>query len=99
MIRVALAAICAAACAVAGCGDRYERNDLELVTAYRAKELCSCLFVMQRDEDYCVKWTTASPNIASYSIDHDGRTVETQAMLLWGAKARYVSERFGCLLE
>lgn len=77
----------------------YDNNDLELVTRYAAKELCSCLFVMQRDQGYCGEWTRASPNLRTYRVDWANRRVETQAVLYWGASARYVSARRGCVLE
>lgn len=31
----------------------YDNNDLELVTAYTAKDACTCLFVMEREEAFC----------------------------------------------
>ena len=80
--------------AAVSCGDRYTENDLELLTHYRAKELCSCLFVMEQTEDYCKLWTTASPNLATFSVDYDEKTVETQAAMFWGAKARDWAELF-----
>ena len=35
-----------------GCAEGYSHNDLRMLTAYRAKEVCSCLFVQQQTEDY-----------------------------------------------
>lgn len=89
----------AALSACASDGLSYEDNDLELVTAYRAKELCSCLFVMRQSEAYCSQWTVANPNIAKFSIDWKRQRVETSAVIMWNASARYVSDRFGCILE
>lgn len=77
----------------------YEDNDLELVTTYRAKELCSCLFVMGQSEDYCTKWTVADPDIATFRIDWKKKRVDTTAMIMWNASAHYVSERFGCIID
>jgi hypothetical protein len=92
------AAAALASPALAGC-DRYERNDLQILTAYSAKEMCSCIFVMQQSEEYCKAWTKASPNIKSVSVDYDKKRVESQALTLVGATARYVSPRRGCVLE
>ncbi len=93
---------CAAALAC-GRGDTvqrpYDNNDLQLVTAYTAKDFCSCLFVMRMSEDYCRRWTAASPAVATLRVDHEERSVQTAAVLLWGEKARFVSERDGCVLE
>ena len=56
---------------VLGCIEGYNNHDLELLTAYRAKDMCSCVFVQGRDEVYCRDWTKASPNLASLSVDMD----------------------------
>jgi hypothetical protein len=81
----------ALAALLAGCSqgpDRlYEKNDLQLLTRYAAKELCSCLFVMERDEIYCREWTRQAPNLRTYRIDWSEKRVETQAVLDFGARA------------
>jgi hypothetical protein len=77
----------------------YDNNDFQLVTAYGAKDLCSCLFVMRQSDEFCANWTRASPNIKTVRVDRENRVVETQAVLFWSARARYVSPRFGCVLE
>ena len=82
-----------------GKGRLYDNNDLELATTYTAKELCSCLFVMQMPLDYCRAWTKASPDVAKFSIDLDHKTVETTALLNWGARARFDSAQFGCVID
>jgi hypothetical protein len=92
------------ACATAlSCGREgmrpYDNNDLQLVTSYTAKDFCSCLFVMERDESYCRAWTAASPAVATVRVDKEARVVETAAALLWGARARFVDARTGCVLE
>ncbi|MBN2360794.1 MAG: hypothetical protein JXR83_15170 [Deltaproteobacteria bacterium] len=79
--------------------DSYSENDLELVTGYKAKTMCTCLFVTGQTEQYCAAWSTENPPIASYRIDWDSKAVESQGLLLWGARARFVSERLGCVLE
>lgn len=77
----------------------YDNNDLELVTAYTAKELCSCLFVQEQTEEYCRAWTQASPAIARPRIDFAQKRVTTSALILWGASARFVDGQIGCQLE
>jgi hypothetical protein len=84
--------------ALSGC-ERYQDNDLELLTAYRAKELCSCLFVMEQSEEYCRAYTVAAPNLATFKIDPVAKEVSTSAVLLWGQRARWVSAHDGCRLE
>lgn len=95
----------AVALVVAGCssppgGERvYQRNDLQLLTAHAAKEMCSCLFVFGRDEAFCTAWVKAAPDLKTLHVDWDDKRVESQAVLLWGARARFVDARHGCVLE
>jgi len=84
---------------VLGCRPGYAASDLELVTAYRAKELCSCLFVMNHSESYCRRYTAEEPDVASYRIDEAQRSVTTSAFFLWGASARWESPQTGCVLD
>lgn len=85
--------------AAPGCEATYEEHDLELLTRYRAKDLCSCLFVMEQTKDFCSRYTRQPPNLATYTIDWDRKRVKTQAMMYWGATARFVDAQFGCVLE
>ena len=93
------AALCAGLVALAvtgtACGG-YSNNDLELVVSYTSKDMCSCLWVMERDEEYCRAWTRASPQVAEVEIDWDHKEVVSHALLLWSASARFMSEREGC---
>ncbi len=83
-----------------GCAtEGYNNHDLELLTAYRAKDMCSCVFVQGRDEAYCRDWTKASPNLATMSVDKEQKVVTTEAMQYWSAKARFVNDEEGCVLE
>jgi hypothetical protein len=86
---------------LAGCpGDPrpYNNHDLALLTSYAAKEMCSCVFVMRKDEAFCLRFTRASPNLRTVRVDHERREVEAQAVLAWGARARWISQREGCRL-
>ncbi|OJT19443.1 hypothetical protein BO221_34210 [Archangium sp. Cb G35] len=99
----ALVVLACAAALSCGRGDTvqrpYDNNDLQLVTSYTAKDFCSCVFVMEMSEEYCRRWTAASPAVATVTVDYEERSVQTAAALLWGEKARFVSERDGCVLE
>lgn len=77
----------------------YDNNDLELAVGNAARSTCSCLFVMQMDEAYCRDWVRASPNVARFSVDLQAKTVAASAFISWTAKARYVDDKRGCLLE
>lgn len=84
---------------VGACRDGYSASDLQLVTAYRAKELCSCLFVTGQSEEFCLRYTSEDPNVALPRIDRSRKTVSTAAFLLWGARARFDGPRTGCVLD
>lgn len=94
------------ALAVAGCADRtaepyhtYEANDLTLAVGNSARMGCSCMFVMEMPEAYCRAWVKASPDVAKVTFDTVNKRVESTAFLSWGAVARYVDEKRGCVLE
>jgi hypothetical protein len=101
--RLAVVLVASVAALSCGRGDTvqrpYDNNDLQLVTSYTAKDFCSCVFVMEMSEDYCKRWTAASPAVATVRVDYQERTVQTAAALLWGEKARFVNAREGCILE
>jgi hypothetical protein len=83
---------------VSACGGRYQQNDLEIMSAARAVGMCSCLFVMEAELDFCEVWTTLGPAISTFKVDYEAKTVEVGTLALWGEKARYVGEHFGCEL-
>lgn len=77
----------------------YRNNDLVLVTSYTAKDACSCLFVMEREDEFCRAFVKANPAVASLTIDREHKAVETSALLLWGARSHYVDAHDGCVLD
>jgi hypothetical protein len=88
---------------LSGCGGgavrHYEPGLLDLAAGASAKQVCSCIFVLKRDEDFCAEWTRVSPDIARFSIDRDTSEVTAHALMFGGASARFVDERTGCVLE
>jgi hypothetical protein len=94
-----LLAFACGGCAAEGDTRTYDNNDLELVAGNAAKMACSCLYVMNRDETYCKAWVRASPSVARLAADPVKKTVEASAFIVWTAKARFIDERRGCLLE
>jgi len=97
-MRRSLALAAAAAC-LSCSSPGYRYGDLQLITAYTAKEMCSCLFVLEQPEEFCRSWTRQSPAVATYRVDRRGRRVEASALLMWGASARFVDGQRGCALE
>lgn len=99
LVALAVLGLGASGCASGRSGRLYDNGDLRLLTAYRAKELCSCLFVVGQTEDFCRAWTRASPNLAGFTVDRERKTVRTSALLFWRGGAHWVDERFGCVLD
>jgi len=97
------AAIVLAVLGLSSCGTEsgrvYDNNDLQLLTSYAAKELCSCIFVMKQSEDFCNAWTKAAPDIKTWKADYAATAIDTQAGLFFSARARYLGRRHGCVLE
>jgi hypothetical protein len=84
---------------VPGLRGRYPNSTPALASAYRAKDGCTCLFVLRRSPEACRAWTEASPDVASFEPDLAGSRVRSRALLLWGAEARYLGPGQGCQLE
>ena len=83
---------------VVACG-RYESNDVVLLTSHAAKEMCSCTFVMNQPEDFCIAWVKAAPDVKTLTVDRGKKRVDAESLTLWGARARYLDKRRGCTLE
>lgn len=80
------------------CGEGYDNNDGELAVRQKAKEMCSCLFVQKRDEDYCRRWTKVTPDVAKPDIDYGRKRVTTTALGFYRSAASFTPGR-GCTLE
>lgn len=88
-----------AACANDGPPRTYQANDAQLAVGNSARMGCSCIFVMEMSEEYCRAWVKATPDIASFSVDRGNKSVSSSAFISWSAKAHYVDENVGCVLE
>ena len=90
---------------LAGCagetseGRTYNNNDQTLAVGNAAFMTCTCLWVMEMPEDHCSAWVKASPAVARVGIDYSNKTVESSAFVSWAAKARYIDDKRGCVLE
>jgi len=77
----------------------YANSDEQLAVGNATKMSCSCLFVMNMDEAYCREWVKARPAIVRFSIDWKAKSVEASSFIVWAAKAHYVDDKRGCVLE
>ncbi len=83
---------------LAACREGYDNNDAELAVRQKAKEMCSCLFVMRRDEAWCRAWTKVTPDVATPEIDYGRKRVTAVALALYRSNASF-REGLGCALE
>ncbi len=77
----------------------FDTGLLRIGASYGAKLACSCLFVMEQDEEYCRAWVRASPDIVKLRIDEEDKTVTARALGVVRATARWTGERSGCQLQ
>lgn len=78
---------------------KYDNSLLRLASSFSAQEVCSCLFVMKRDEAFCREWTRVSPEVAKFRVDWDQKRVRARALGMGRSSARYLGERWGCAIE
>lgn len=78
---------------------------LSLGTGYRAKEVCTCLFVLERTEENCNAWTKDISLNAAFSVDGKRKEVSSSyqwlgsSLPLFTSVASFQDERRGCLLR
>ncbi len=78
---------------------------LSLGTGYRAKEFCTCLFVLERSEENCNAVTKDISLNAAYSIDLNRKAISSSfqwlgaSLPLFPSVATFQDERRGCLLQ
>lgn len=92
-LSLALAVLPAAACK-----EGYDNNDAELAVRQKAKEMCSCVFVQRRDEEYCRAWTKVTPDVAEAEVDHQRRRVTAVALGFYRSAASF-RDGLGCAIE
>jgi hypothetical protein len=70
----------------------------KIVSAYYAKEACTCRYVLLRDAEFCHELVRQYVPISSYQEDSARREITVTGL---GAKsrARHVDERLGCRIE
>ncbi|MBK25483.1 MAG: hypothetical protein CME70_15920 [Halobacteriovorax sp.] len=67
----------------------------KVVSAFYAKEVCSCLFVEKQKEEYCHEYGKQIIPIWTKEIDYKNKSVK--AFGLWkSTEASFISLRSGC---
>lgn len=76
----------------------HARRFPKIISAYYAKEACTCRFVLERDEAACHQMVRQYVPIRSYKEDLARREIIVTG--LWQrSRARHVDARLGCRLE
>lgn len=83
----------------ASCGEVYDNTELRLLVNFAAKETCSCVFVMQQSDAQCLEYSRQFIPVGNVDIQHKAKRVQAAQGGLWVGQARFVDERFGCVLE
>lgn len=70
----------------------------KVVSSSYAKELCSCLFVVGLDENYCKNYAKQIVSVSKLKISREKKFIVAEGL---GHKslAIYQSQKLGCLLE
>lgn len=71
------------------------RSFPRIISAFYAKEFCSCYFVVGRDEEFCHNYARQWVPISSFALDQQAKTV-TVSGLGHSTTVIYTSEQFGC---
>ena len=78
---------------------KYASTLFKLGSGFAAKEACSCLFVAERDLDFCKEWVRVSPDVARFRVDMESKTVRARALGMGKQVATWVDVERGCRLE
>ena len=80
----------------------YERENLwafpDIISAYTAKEYCSCRYVMNNDAGYCRGYVKQWLPTSGFTDDASSKTI-TVSGLGRSHSAQWLSERQGCRLN
>ena len=80
----------------------YERENLwafpDIISAYTAKEYCSCRYVMNNDAEYCRGYVKQWLPFSGFSDDAAGKRVTVSGMGRSNS-AQWIGEHQGCRLQ
>ncbi|MEB2652854.1 MULTISPECIES: amidase [Pseudomonas] len=80
----------------------YERENLrafpDIISAYTAKEYCSCRYVMNNDAGYCRGYVKQWLPTSGFTDDPSSKTITVSGMGR-SSSAQWLSERQGCRLN
>ena len=72
----------------------------ETGASFYAKEMCTCIFVLEQNEDYCRNYTKQYFPLERLNIDYNSENQKVEAEAVGVVRtAVYISERLGCRLQ
>ena len=75
---------------------KFQNGLLGIISSHHAKELCSCLFVMNRNKTWCLEYISYGPPLHLYSIDESNKKVSVRSALIKKSEARFINKDLGC---
>lgn len=69
-----------------------------LMATLRAKEFCSCYFILNKGKEYCIKAVKKGYPLFDYTIDDDKRIVTFKNPIA-SASAFVTEDKYGCSLR
>ena len=74
-----------------------EASILHILTGFSAKESCSCAFVVQQTDDYCVQFGQVEGFEVDVAIDHETKIVT--ATFNGTSRTAHFTDAAGCVLD
>jgi len=69
-----------------------------IISAFYAKEFCSCYFVTEGDEKQCHNFARQWVPIQSFALDKEKRSVTVKGLYVT-TTVRYSGDKYGCVFE
>ena len=70
----------------------------ELMSSVRAKEFCSCYFMLNKGKEYCLKSVKKGYPFFDYTINDERKSIHFKNPIA-EASARVLNNKYGCSLE
>jgi hypothetical protein len=68
-----------------------------LMSAVRAKEFCSCFFMLEKGREYCLESVKKGYPLFEYEIDEENKSITFRNPIAEG-KAIVLNQKYGCKL-
>lgn len=70
----------------------------EIISAWYAKEFCSCYYVLEKDENFCHNLVRQWVSISDFRLLEKEKRIIVSGLGRTNS-AKYISKKFGCRLE